>query len=363
MKRLMLAGVVSFCSLSAYSASVLAESKAPRIINGDYASIEATPWQAFLTIGNRFQGSYSCGGIIISDNYVLTAAHCVDGFRAGDIKIFAGFESREYSGVGISASAVTMHPDYEDFQFTADIALVKLASALPSTVKPIRLLSPTEQSEMDTEFNGAASQNLYVSGWGSTSTNGDASQYLRKTYLNGVRDLSCSWVNQFGYDQNLADAYVCANETFTTGICSGDSGGPLVWQNKNNAGDADMGYRAVGIVSFSSAFFGCGSPSAEDGFSQISTYYDWINQNMDGGYTEPTPTFTQDIFDQSVNYNPVGNPPIVPVYPGSGEDSDGGEEDVTPPPTPPISGSGGGGSFAWLSLLSLGLLIFRRRLS
>lgn len=113
----------------------------------------------------------------------------------------------------------------------------------------------------------------------------------------------------------------------------GIRGGALVWQDPNLAGDPDKGYRAAGIVSFSDGILGCGSTQAEDAFTQISTYYNWINTTMSAGYTEPVVSFSRDIFS-------------LP----------------TTEPVPVTSSGGGGGAFSWLGLVTLTGLFWRRRL-
>ncbi|WP_407332341.1 S1 family peptidase [Enterovibrio sp. 27052020O] len=340
-----------FLTLSA-AGSVFAENtKDPRIIGGDYASIASTPWQAFLDIGNDVKGYFACGGIIISESYVLTAAHCVDGFSTRDVRVFAGFEEISFAGTGIAVANISVYEDYDNEMFTGDIALVRLAAGLPPNAQPIKILPPGRQDELDQEFVGAAQDNLYISGWGATATGGRITEALLKTTMNGVDDNTCSWTNVSGADSGeLSAAYVCADKSYTAGICSGDSGGPLVWQDKDYAGDADRGYRAVGIVSFSSSLYGCGSTSSEDGFTQISTYFDWISKNMIGGYQSPSPSFSEDIFDLSSRYNPFDNPPVEPQYPS--------DDNVVPP----VSGGGGGGALHWLVVLFLSVFALRRRL-
>ncbi|MGF1707703.1 S1 family peptidase [Enterovibrio baiacu] len=306
--------------------------KSPRIVGGGFAPISDAPWQVFLEVGN-----FVCGGAIISNDYVLTAAHCVEGNIASDITVYAGIDDLEArNGNGISVSSVAINPNYNSSSLTADVALIQLAGALPSNAKPIQLVDSAEQGDLDTEFALAEDQNLYVSGWGNTSTDGNLSRYLKRTYLDGVADSNCGWsyTSNGIFVQSYADAYICGNDPQTpTGICSGDSGGPLVWQDPSNSADADKGYRLVGVVSFSSVA-GCALTGIEDGFTQLSTYRDWISNNMNGGYSNPNVSFDADIFDTSRSY------------------------------TPPSEGGGGGSVSLYAMLLlsfSLGLSIYSRR--
>ncbi|WP_102389648.1 S1 family peptidase [Enterovibrio norvegicus] len=305
--------------------------KSPRIVGGGFAPISDAPWQVVLDLNGAL-----CGGAIISSGYVLTAAHCVERASASNITVYAGIEDLNLAdGNGIAVASVVTNPNYNSSTLTADVALIQLAGALPSNAKPIQLVDSDDQGNLDAEFALAEDQNLYVSGWGETSTDGNVSRYLKRTYLDGVSDNSCGWTNSNGVlIQAAADAYICGNDPLvSTGVCSGDSGGPLVWQAPSNASDADRGYRLVGLVSFSS-IRGCALTDVEDGFTQLNTYRDWISDNMNGGYSNPNVSFDADIFDASRTYSPLGD-------------------------------GGGGGSVSLYALLllsfSLGLSIYSRR--
>ncbi len=330
-------------------AATEAPEKSPRIVGGGFAPISDAPWQVFLEVGN-----FVCGGAIISNDYVLTAAHCVEGVSASNITVYAGIDDlNDLNGNGIAVSSVLSNPNYNSTSLTADVSLIQLAGTLPSNAKPIQIVDASEQADLDNEFAAAEDQNLYVSGWGETFTNSSISRYLKRTYLDGVSDTTCGWTRSGGgVVQAFADAYICANDAqVPRGICSGDSGGPLVWQDPNHAADADKGYRLVGLVSFSSTD-GCALTGIEDGFTQLSTYRNWISNNMNGGYSNPNVSFDADIFDTSRTYTPPADIPTV-----------------TPPvndtPTSPVTSGGGGGAISLYALLllsfSLGLSIYSRR--
>lgn len=274
--------------------------RAPRIVNGYSEDIQYAPWQVFIEFDNG-DGTYdACGGFVISDQYVLTAAHCAVGHNASATTVYAGIDDLANITASnvIDVSDVTVYPGYSASTLTGDLALIRLADSLPAGVKPIGLLTPSEQIDMDNQFETGQRNNLYVAGWGATSTGGGGvTRYLLFTFLNGVPDDQCSWTSVNGvYNQALGDALVCANQTRTTGVCDGDSGGALVWRDPNLASNSDLGYRAVGIVSFSSGTLGCGSTQSEDAFTQISTYLNWIDGEV-GGYSQPNPSFSLDIFE------------------------------------------------------------------
>ncbi|RXJ73147.1 hypothetical protein CS022_11630 [Veronia nyctiphanis] len=312
-------------------------SAAPRIVAGQKVEINEAPWQAYVVAGKSY-----CGGIVIAQNYILTAAHCIDAVHGdGDItrhanskiKVFAGFTYR--GSVNFNAEAMLVedaiiYPHYNDKNLRGDLALIKLASPLPERVKPITLIQPSQQADLDNEFSSGRQLNLYVSGWGRTGTNSRNDGHLYSTHLTGIADSQCQWMGEGfpGY------AHICASNPFrATGTCSGDSGGPLVWQDPNHAGDSDKGYRAVGIVSFGTSE-GCGLTYREDVFTQISTYFSWINDQIEGGYQDPMSTFAVDIFNVAERNYPA-----------------------TPLSVKPEQAQAAGGSLNWFSLFALLLFL------
>ncbi|PMN71849.1 S1 family peptidase [Enterovibrio norvegicus] len=288
--------------------------RAPRIVGGDYLTIDQAPWQVLVHASNGILSGY-CGGAIIADNYVLTAAHCLTKFSAQELTVFAGNEVW-LDGEPIQVSAMFIHEDYDDKSFFADIALLKLSGSLPSNAQSISLISASEQSALETEMGISTPNNFFVSGWGATSSDGVSETILLKgVSMTGVSDSSCGWNYDSNYQFNsaFANSIICANNTQAAGACSGDSGGPLVWQNPNRVSDSDEGKRLAGVVSFGYKYQ-CGSQFYEDGFTQVSTYLSWINAKMAEG-------------------NSVA-----------------------------LGGGGGGGTVGWLSFIALGLFIMRRRL-
>lgn len=95
-----------------------------RIVGGESASVSTWGWAVYLYIGS---GSL-CGGSIISSSWVITAAHCVRGVRASQVKVYAGSIQRGYYAQMSTASCLVVHPSYDASTYVYDIALVKLAS-------------------------------------------------------------------------------------------------------------------------------------------------------------------------------------------------------------------------------------------
>ncbi|KAL3276738.1 hypothetical protein HHI36_012108 [Cryptolaemus montrouzieri] len=153
-----------------------------KILGGQATAPDEFPWMALLQY-HRKNGEtpFSCGGSLISDRYVLTAAHCVTGailtavgrlysVRLGewdlttdrDCQTQFGFQSCNEPPVDILVEDSFAHPSYSDKNQNrpADIALVKLRdrAQLSSFIRPICLPSSTDRSEPGNQ--------LFVAGWG-----------------------------------------------------------------------------------------------------------------------------------------------------------------------------------------------------
>jgi secreted trypsin-like serine protease len=97
-----------------------------RIVGGETAGTATWGWAVSISIGN----TYLCGGSIISSSWVVTAAHCVTGYTASQITIYAGSTLR-FSGTQTSiGSNLIVNPSYNATTYVNDIALLQLASPL-----------------------------------------------------------------------------------------------------------------------------------------------------------------------------------------------------------------------------------------
>jgi trypsin len=119
---------------------------------GEPIDIKQHPWQVALTIGNNL-----CGGSIVAQKWVLTAAHCVRPLpKLSDVKAKAGATDYTSSGIWTQIEKIVVHDGYNPTTNENDLALIKLKAATAGRVIPLA-------SEAPPVPNG---QPLEVTGWG-----------------------------------------------------------------------------------------------------------------------------------------------------------------------------------------------------
>jgi len=231
-----------------------------RIVGGQEAQVNEWPWQAALMLGSN--GPF-CGGSLIADRYILTAAHCTEGLRAADLNVRLGehkiSSSSESQTVTRSVSKIINHENYQGGSEINDIALLQLSSPVEfrSEVWPV-CLPPSTPSY--------ANKVATVTGWGTTSSGGSVSDVLREVDVKVKANSDCQ--SSYG-SSNIKETMLCAGAPGKDS-CQGDSGGPLVFKDGGN------NYDQIGVVSWG---YGCANPSYPGVYTRVSKYLTWIKDN------------------------------------------------------------------------------------
>lgn len=258
-------------ALAGASTSAIA---APRIVNGTLAAIEDYPWMAALTERSGSRAYQFCGAAMISQNWAITAAHCVQPRlrRLATVEVLTGTDTLNNGGVRRSVAEAFVNPRYNRATLENDIALLRLNPAIG-----IRRDQGAEETApvSGARFYEAAGAAATVLGWGAIREGGPSSLRLRKADLPIVDQRQCERALQrLGVDRPLADSKICAG--FTQGgrdSCQGDSGGPLVSRDPNNSGR----FILVGVVSYG---VGCARPEAYGVYTRVSAFIPWIRQTV-----------------------------------------------------------------------------------
>jgi secreted trypsin-like serine protease len=245
-----------------------ANTPAGRIVDGTEAIPNEFPWVVALFLGS---GSF-CTGSLISDEWVITAAHCADGQTSVDVYLGAHNVrlADEPGRLILKSNTLITHPNWNSNTLQGDIALIKLPEKVDITGDKIRpiCLQPTNLVD---DFVG---DTVNIAGWGKTADGpGSISPTLQKATQTVIDNPTCQ--NTYGA-LLIRDNIMCTTDSeyrppsnAFTGTCNGDSGSSLSWINSD-----DGLYYQVGVTSFVSSA-GCSSGNP-DGFTRYQSYNAWV---------------------------------------------------------------------------------------
>lgn len=243
MKCLVLAAVVSYlCNFRV---------DANKIVGGSDAEEGSAPYQTSL----QYNEKHFCGGVIIHQQFVLTAGHCLSSLKPRDIKISVGTNDLSNGSIYYQPDKFIAHNRYFKPTYHNDIGLVRLSRKVEFNDK-VRLI---EFSKNEIPLNST----LTLTGFGKLGVNKTSSDKLQKLDLNVIKNDDCnkSYKKYAPESVTIGAGHVCTFNKKTEGACGGDSGSPLT-----------LDHQLVALVN-------AGIPCAEgfpDIHARVSYFHDWI---------------------------------------------------------------------------------------
>ncbi|KAK4881498.1 hypothetical protein RN001_004817 [Aquatica leii] len=258
-----------------------------RIYGGQLTNLEDFPWMALLGYKKNYTDtiSFKCGGTLINNRYVLTAAHCIrikpeSGFvlhtvRLGEWNVTSDIDCHDMKlnldcanpVVDVLIEQQIAHPRYSKKTGDNDIGLLRLQYNINYTdfIQPICL--PLGEGLIE-----KYTKELTVSGWGATER-GPSSEVKLKLQLPVLPYAMCQ--QKFGRIANITDNQICAGGEKGKDACQGDSGGPLMMYKETSTYFKQ--WYQEGIVSWGVA---CGRHGYPAIYTRVSKYLMWIIENM-----------------------------------------------------------------------------------
>ncbi|XP_055596059.1 chymotrypsin-2-like [Uranotaenia lowii] len=220
------------------------------IVGGQNAASGQFPYQVSL---RSAQNAHFCGGSIVNNRWILSAAHCTIGRTTANTRVVVGTHLLNSGGVMHNAQAIINHPSYNANTLANDISVVHTATVIAFTnlAQPIGLAA---------NFINTAAGAL-ASGWGQLGANAGIPNNLQWLSTSIITLADCRSRHSVANAARVFDHTVCTLSPTGQGMCMGDSGGPLVH------GGLQQGVVSWGIPC------GLGAP---DVFARVSSFRAWI---------------------------------------------------------------------------------------
>ena len=261
----------------AVSSAAGAAERRPEIVGGSVAEDGAWPWQVALVKAKTKDNydAFYCGGSLINQQWVLTAAHCVvdDHGRvetAGNIEVLVGTNDLRRGGKRVAVARVIANRDYDPKTVVNDLALLELEE--PVAIEAIDVVSSEDQEDRV----APPGTDAVVTGWGRTSVK--PTVFPRRLMQAEITTATLATCRKAHPRETVNGTMICAGvPSGRPDSCNGDSGGPLVVEAR--AGD----YVLLGAVSWGNAT--CDGWGV---YTRLPIYGDWIADKIDGDGARPS---------------------------------------------------------------------------
>merc|ERR1712002_893069 len=254
------AGVTTTAPAGSCQCGIKGGSQTDRIVGGQETEEHEYPWQVGLV--SRNGKTPWCGGTLISDRHILTAAHCTAGETPGRIQILLGeHRTNDDDFTRVDVSQINDDPNYSFPNSDFSILTLTEPVTFSSKVRPACLPATTDKTY--------AGELATVTGWGTLSSGGNQPTVLMEVDVTVTTNEVCN--NVYG---GINDLHICAMDSGKDS-CQGDSGGPLVVKENDR-------WTLIGVVSFG---YGCAQPDIPGVYARVTQRMDWIKENTAGTYT------------------------------------------------------------------------------
>lgn len=239
-----------------------------KVVGGNESAVGDHPWQIAMFKRSSSTGpfSFSCGGSIIDEYTILTAAHCtISSSVAGNYLIHRTHNRVTFNDWAQTRNVVKIvnHPSYSRLTKENDISLLFVDKPFDfsnSNVAPV-CLALKNPNALDISV---------ATGFGTLSSGGSSSSVIREVYINITSDADAT--TYYGNSYYNTTMIAAAHQGDGKDTCQGDSGGPL-----SVAFNSTTGFKKVEQVGITSWGRGCGDIGV---YARVPTYISWIEKQI-----------------------------------------------------------------------------------
>ncbi|XP_045102250.1 serine protease svh-1-like isoform X3 [Portunus trituberculatus] len=244
----------------------------PKIVDGHTPPPGAHPWMVAILVHTRTGPKQNCGGAVLSEDLVITAAHCVSKYppityllRIGDFNV----EEEEEGQQEFRISSIALHPQFDKGPYlNNDVALLRVQRKNGKGIQFGKNVQPL--CLVPSRWNYPPYLNCTVAGWGSLGVSLGYSKVLQSALLPILPRSTCQADYVYGPVRLTQGMYCAGYLEGGVDTCQGDSGGPMVCLVEGR-------HTIVGITSWG---HGCARPNKPGVYTKLTHYLSWLYSSL-----------------------------------------------------------------------------------